>query len=183
MTVSRFTALCLSVAVVAACSDTPRPDLARLYRVGMSDAAPVILIPGVFGSRLRDRTTGDEVWPGPWWRVLFSSYPELALEFDPTTQQPLPSRLEPYGIAEQVFGRDFYRPILQTLSRYGGYAPGTLGMPAAKGERRYYVFAYDWRQDNVASARELGTTAPTVLGLRTNRPSISRCSFIVRTIP
>jgi len=155
MTVSRFTALCLSVAVVAACSDTPRPDLARLYRVGMSDAAPVILIPGVFGSRLRDRTTGDEVWPGPWWRVLFSSYPELALEFDPTTQQPLPSRLEPYGIAEQVFGRDFYRPILQTLSRYGGYAPGTLGMPAAKGERRYYVFAYDWRQDNVASAREL----------------------------
>jgi pimeloyl-ACP methyl ester carboxylesterase len=155
LAISRFKALCLCIAMAAACSDTPRPDLARLYRVGMSDAAPVILIPGVFGSRLRDRTTGDEVWPGPWWRILFSSYPELALDFDPKTQQPLPSRLEPFGIAEQVFGRDFYRPILQTLSRYGGYAPGTLGMPAAKGERRYYVFAYDWRQDNVTSAREL----------------------------
>jgi pimeloyl-ACP methyl ester carboxylesterase len=139
----------------AACGDAPRPDLARLYRVAATDAAPVILIPGVFGSRLRDRETGDEVWPGPWWRVLFSSYADLALEFDPLTLQPKPSRLEAHGIAEQVFGRDFYRPIVETLTRHGGYAPGVLGQAAKKGERRLYVFAYDWRQDNVASARQL----------------------------
>ena len=139
----------------AACGDAPRPDLARLYRMAGTNAAPVILIPGAFGSRLRDRATGDEIWPGPWWRILFSSYDELALEFDPIALQARPSKLEAHGIAEQVFGRDFYRPIVETLTRHGGYAPGVLGRPAAKGERRLYVFAYDWRQDNVASARQL----------------------------
>jgi pimeloyl-ACP methyl ester carboxylesterase len=143
------------LALLGGCSDAPRPDLARLYRMAGTDAAPVILIPGAFGSRLRDRTSGDEVWPGPWWRILFSSYADLALAFDPATLQAMPSKLEASGIAERVFGRDFYRPIIETLTRHGGYAPGVLGRPAAKGERRLYVFAYDWRQDNVASARAL----------------------------
>jgi len=147
--------LTCALTLVAGCGDAPRPDLARLYRVAGMDAAPVILIPGVFGSRLRDRASGDEVWPGPWWRVLFSSYDDLALEFDAQTLRPKASKLEPYGIAEQVFGRDFYKPILDTLTRHGGYAPGVLGQPARPGERRLYVFAYDWRQDNVASAGEL----------------------------
>lgn len=143
--------------LLAACTDTPRPDLARLYRLGMNDAevAPVILIPGVFGSRLRERASGEEVWPGPWWRLLTSSYPRLALEIDGATGEPKPSSLEASGIAEQAFGRDFYRPIIETLTGPGGYRRARPGTPAAKGERRLYVFAYDWRQDNVASAREL----------------------------
>ena len=62
-----------------------------------------------------------QVWPRPWWRILFSSYPELALEFDTQSGTPLPSRLEAHGIAEQAFGRDFYQPILETLTRHGGY--------------------------------------------------------------
>ena len=101
-----------------------------------TDVAPVILIPGAFGSRLRDRDSGEEVWPGPWWRILFSSYADLELEFDAATLQATPSKLEAHGIAEQVFGKDFYRPIVETLTRHGGYAPGVLGRPAAKGERR-----------------------------------------------
>ena len=32
---------------------------------------------------------------------------------------------------------------------------GTPGVPPEAGERRYYVYAYDWRQDNVESARGL----------------------------
>lgn len=121
--------------LVAACGEGPQPDLRRLYVFGMSDAesAPVILIPGVFGSRLRDRASGDEVWPGPWWRILFSSYADLALELDPQSGTPLASKLEAHGIADRVFGRDYYRPILETLTRHGGYAPGVLGTPAKKG--------------------------------------------------
>lgn len=133
----------LALMLVAACGDAPRPNLTRLYRMSGTDAAPVILIPGAFGSRLRERAGGDEVWPGPWWRILFSSYADLALEFDPATLHAKPSRLEAHGIAEQVFGRDFYRPIVERLARHGGYAPGVLGRPARKGERRLYVFAYD----------------------------------------
>jgi len=147
----------LLAVLLAACGDAPRPDLKRLYQFGMNDAeaVPVILIPGAFGSRLRDRETGDEVWPGPWWRILLSSYPELALDFDAATGRPLPSRLEAHDIAERAFGRDFYRPIIDTLTRHGGYVRSVVGTPAKKGERRLYVFNYDWRQDNVASAAEL----------------------------
>jgi pimeloyl-ACP methyl ester carboxylesterase len=152
-----FGALLLAGLLFSACGDGPRPDLRRLYQLGMSDAdsVPVILIPGAFGSRLRERASGDEVWPGPWWRILFSNYAELALELDPQSGAPLASKLEAHGIAERAFGRDFYRPILETLTRHGGYTRGELGKPARKGERRVYVFAYDWRQDNVRSAGEL----------------------------
>jgi pimeloyl-ACP methyl ester carboxylesterase len=150
-------ALLGAAAVLAACSEAPRPDLQRLYRFGMDDvdAAPVILIPGAFGSRLRDRASGTELWPGAWWRILFSAYPELALEIDPQTRMPRASPLEAYGVAEQAFGRDFYRPIIDTLSRHGGFRLTTAGTPAKKGERRLYIFSYDWRQDNVLSARAL----------------------------
>ena len=147
----------LLACLLAACTDPPRPDLKRLYQFGMNDAdtAPVILIPGAFGSRLRDRATGEEVWPGPWWRILFSSYPQLALDFDAETGTPRDARLEAFDIAERAFGRDFYRPIMDTLSRHGGYRRTVPGTPVAKGERRFYVFHYDWRQDNVQSARAL----------------------------
>lgn len=153
----RAAALLAVALLLAACTDPPRPDLKRLYQFGMNDAdtAPVILIPGAFGSKLRDRASGDEVWPGPWWRALFSSYGDLALDFDAETGTPRPSRLEAYDIAERAFGRDFYRPIVDTLSEHGGYRRSTPGTPAKKGERRFYVFHYDWRQDNVQSAREL----------------------------
>ena len=45
------------------CSQSPRPDLKRLYQRRTSDAetAPVILFPGAFGTRLRDRVSGEEI--------------------------------------------------------------------------------------------------------------------------
>ncbi|AYC34694.1 hypothetical protein D3880_20975 [Pseudomonas cavernae] len=139
------------------CSESPRPDLKRLYQLSspQAETAPVILIPGAFGTRLRDRVSGEEIWPGSWWRILFSSYPELALDIDPQTNRPLPSRLEPSGIAEQALQRDFYRPILRTLTQFGGYVRAQPGTPVRKGERRYYVLSYDWRQDTLHSVQEL----------------------------
>ncbi|MDM8349370.1 hypothetical protein P8H27_10710 [Pseudomonas sp. sp1636] len=139
------------------CGESPRPDLKRLYQLGTthSEAAPVILIPGAFGSVLRDRVSGEEIWPGAWWRILFSTYPELALDIDPQTNAPRPSRLEAAGIAEQALRRDFYRPILETLTQFGGYARAQPGTPARQGERRFYILSYDWRQDTLESVRAL----------------------------
>lgn len=153
----RLTAMAVLASSLLGCSDSPRPDLKRLYQLSTSnvESAPVILIPGAFGTRLRDQDSGEEIWPGPWWRILFSSYPELALEIDPKTNTPRPSRLEASGIAEQALRRDFYRPILDALSQFGGYARAQPGTPAGEGERRYYVFSYDWRQDILHSVREL----------------------------
>jgi pimeloyl-ACP methyl ester carboxylesterase len=143
--------------LVAACSSPPRPDFGRLYgtTAGSTDDTPVILIPGLFGSKLRERNTGVEVWPGAWNRVLFSDYADLALAFDPTTLEVQRDDLEAFDIAEAVLGRDFYGPIVRTLVDFGGYVRATPGTPARRGERRLYVFPYDWRQDNVEQSRGL----------------------------
>ena len=70
---ARLIAMVVLAAGLLGCSESPRPDLKRLYQLGTPSAeaaAPVILIPGAFGTRLRDRVSGEEIWPGPWWRIL-----------------------------------------------------------------------------------------------------------------
>ena len=150
---------------LSACTTTPRPDLSRLYRVSdqLLDTTPVILIPGLFGSKLRNKKTGKEVWPGSVTDILFSDYRELALKFDPQTLQVLPDDLEAYDVADQVLGKDIYGPIIQTLEKFGGYVRGVAGTPVQKkGQRRYYVFPYDFRQDNTQHAAALDRLIETV---------------------
>ena len=99
--------------------------------------------------------TGEEIWPGAWHRLLFSSYDDLALEIDSQTLKPKPTPLVTTGIAEQALQRDFYRPILKTLTEYGGYVKTQSGSPAQAAPRRLYIFAYDWRLDIVDNVRAL----------------------------
>ena len=150
--------LALAALALAACTKSPAgPDLGRLYRAGTQfpDPTPVILIPGLFGSKLRDRTTGVEVWPGTTRMVLFGDYRQLALDFDRTTLAVRPDNLEAFDIADAALGQDFYGRIIATLRDFGGYVPGVVGAPPKPGEKRYYIFPYDWRQDNVETARGL----------------------------
>lgn len=146
-------------AMLCACAAGPstRPDLARLYAVASSTATqpPVIVIHGVLGSKLR-RPDGSEVWPGGLSRLAFSSYPELALDIDPATLEPASNDLEPYAIFDSAAGNDFYGAILATLEDAGGYHRGVPGTPANPGEKRDYVFLYDWRRDDVQTAAKLG---------------------------
>jgi pimeloyl-ACP methyl ester carboxylesterase len=150
--------LALAALALAACSTTTtRPDLARLYRVGtqFADTTPVIVIPGVFGSKLRDRSTGVEAWPGTARMILFDDYRDLTLDFDRATLAVRPDNLEAFDIADAALGQDFYGKIIETLRDFGGYIRGTVGVPPQPGERRYYIYSYDWRQDNVEAARGL----------------------------
>jgi len=150
--------VCLAGLALAGCAtSSSHPDLARLYRLGteVADTTPVVVIPGVFGSKLRDRITGVEAWPGTARMILFGDYRDLALEFDADTLAIRPDNLEAFDIADAALGQDFYRKLIETLRDHGGYMRGTLGAPPQPGERRYYIYAYDWRQDNVESARGL----------------------------
>jgi pimeloyl-ACP methyl ester carboxylesterase len=132
------------------------PDLRRLYASGMERVRvpPVIIIPGILGSRLRERSSGRELWPGSLTNVLVSARP-LALQIDPATLEPRPDDVEAYDLFRGLLGTDFYGAIIDTLENLGGYRRGRLGEAADAGTRRYYVFAYDWRQDNVVTARKL----------------------------
>ena len=145
----------LFLLLLAGCS-SPRPDLARLYAKQENPAqAPVILIHGILGSRLSDIATGREVWPGSTWRLLTHDYRDLTLGIDAATLVPEPGPLRVTGITDRAAGRDFYGKILQVLSGAGRYVRGTPGQAAPSGRKQYYVFTYDWRQDNVVTARAL----------------------------
>ena len=49
--------------MLAGCSQTTRPDFARLYADTGSQQPPVVVIHGVLGARLAD-SEGRERWPG-----------------------------------------------------------------------------------------------------------------------
>lgn len=133
------------------------PDLQRLYMESMmvTDQPPVIFIHGVLGSRLKDIKTKEDVWPGAISRLFSHDYSDAALEIDQQTLEPKPSNSVPYDIFDGAAGQDFYGKIVHTLSEIGGYKLTKVGQKVNPKQKNYYVFLYDWRQDNVKTAMEL----------------------------
>jgi len=140
---------------VAGCAQLDKPDLERLYASATegSGQPPVVIIPGLMGTRLED-ARGREVWIGSLRRALWSRYDDLALRIDPETLTPDPAGIRPTTITDSFAGRDFYASIIRTLEHAGGYRRAEPGEPP-RGDRSYYVFTYDWRQDNVETVRQL----------------------------
>ena len=153
--VIRGCSLFLLLALLSACGML-KPDLKALYRLDerqQNFQPPVIIVPGIVSSKLED-ANGNEVWFGGLRKILFSSYPELELEIDPETLEPLPSKLRASTLPNTVLGSDFFGPIFETLETVG-YRYTEPGTPYTTQERRYYKFAYDWRYGNVTTARKL----------------------------
>lgn len=147
--------LVLFALLLSACASRQGPDLEALYARAASqpNPPPVIVIPGLMGSRLVDRRTGEERWPGSLSTMAFSDYARLA-------------RIGPAWEADdgivagpliREFGRyDIYGQLLGTLEGAGRFAPGEPGHPPTNGwRRRYYTLAYDWRQPNIVAVRQL----------------------------
>lgn len=133
------------------------PPLADLYRDldHAVDQPPLIVIPGAFGSQLRRRSTGEEIWPRSNVSLLFSSYPNIELEIDPENLEPVTGDVEAFEIFREGLGRDFYGAVLNTLENAGGYTRRRVGDPGEPSGRTYYVYLYDWRLDNVAAVQGL----------------------------
>lgn len=148
--------LLLSLLLSACASHDLRPDLPRLYQSARQGVKhpPVIVIPGVMGSRLAN-AQGEEQWIGSLSDALFSDYQHLALPIDADRLEPADDGLQVTGLTDVFAGRDFYQSILQILEEAGGYVRAEPGQTLPDAARHYYVFSYDWRQDNVRSAKRL----------------------------
>ncbi|MFV1921729.1 MAG: esterase/lipase family protein [Methylotenera sp.] len=156
-TIAIVVLLVVFVAGVIARSHVFAPDLHRLYMESMmvEDQPPVIFIHGVLGSKLRDIDSKKDLWPGGVSRLLLHDYADIAYEINPETLEPLPSKAFAYAISDGAAGKDFYGKIVRTLSETGGYKLSRIGEKINPRQKNYYVFHYDWRQDNVISAGQL----------------------------
>ncbi len=139
-------------------SAPPKPDLKRLYQSAnvVAEQPPLILIPGIMGSRLRDKTTQRVLWPGSLWRIAFHHYGDLALRIDPVSLDGEPNNIEAFALTDTTAGQHFYDTITETLVDSGSFELTTPGTPVRDPYTRHlYLFPYDWRLDNVESARKL----------------------------
>ncbi len=156
--------------------DVEEPELALIYNPAANyhgpDRNPIIVIPGLLGTRLVDQATGTLVW-GAFEASAVGTDPEglrlLALPVrDDVPVDELRDGLEPDGVLERIRIRlagipievEAYARILATLGA-GGYRDEALGLA---GEIDYgrdhftcFQFDYDWRLDNIANAKRLGS--------------------------
>jgi len=155
-----------------------RPNLPSIFPAPIvakqTGKPPIIIIPGVTGSELVNRTTGEKLWP-----VLF---PEdkvaLALPITSTTLSENRDEVVAARVIESAQLMKFmpeigvYGALLKALENQGGYRRGDIDAPPPDGDRdTYYLFAYDWRRDNVESARKLAEKIAEIKR-RTNRPDL-----------
>jgi hypothetical protein len=155
--------LVLAGGVSSACAPkrTPAPaPVPEIDRPG-EPRRPLIFLHGFIGSKLRDPRTGKVAW-GTMANVLMGGdSDDLALSLDPpgpaagNGAPDVPGEaLRPFAIYDSLWGRDFYRVFLRSLRADGGYQIGDPDNPRP-GDNAF-VFLYDWRRDNVDSARRLG---------------------------
>lgn len=142
--------------LLAGCASEPvRPDLARLYEAQVQHAAqpPVILIHGLMGSTLVERSSGKEFWPGSIGALAFSEYRELARMAQAEQQG---GGLVPGDLFYGVARTDYYAALTRSLETVGRFKRGEPGDPvSANDRRRYYVLLYDWRRENLEAVRQL----------------------------
>ena len=115
----------------------------------------MIVIPGILGTELINSKTGETVWPS----AFRTSQEGLPISPDLATNRDdlVPGKiLETVKLARVLPEIYVYRDLLEALRRYAGYREGDWENPGVNGyQDTFYVFPYDWRQDNVANAREL----------------------------
>lgn len=150
----------VGVALLAlGCADLREPDLTRLYaQHAAPHRTPVIVIPGVLGSRLFDRKSGQEVWPGGALDLLTGRLLQH-LAVSAIDARPIADRLDPRDMFFEAFGHDYYGTIVATLTGPGGYHCVPASELAERGaDADCVLFAWDWRRDLVVAAQKLDAT-------------------------
>ncbi len=172
-----FLSLLVTLApVLSGCISARRkPNLERIFRDARARTGkrPLIVIPGVLGSQLVNYETGEVVWPSAFRSsddgLSLPVTPNLARNVDNLVARKIVDTARLAKLAPEVY---VYHELLVALKNYGGYREGDWNNPGADGDRdTFYVFPYDWRRDNVESARDLFERIET-LKRKLNRPDL-----------
>ncbi|HKE02535.1 MAG TPA: hypothetical protein VKE91_00655 [Blastocatellia bacterium] len=169
----------LSLLVTNACLlKASKPNLPAIFPSPLvakqTGKHPIIIIPGVTGSELINQKTGEKLWP-----ELFPKDREaLALPITSTTLSENRDDVVASKVIDSAQLIKFipeigvYGALFNALENHGGYRRGDIDAPAPDGDHdTYYLFAYDWRRDNVESARKLAAKIAEIKR-RTNKPDL-----------
>lgn len=169
--------LIFSLSLAAGCGRA-EPNLPRIFpppsALKQTGKNPIIIIPGILGSELVNRRTGERVWPS-----LFEgdddaldlpiSSADLRANRDDLEASEILDRAKFAALLPEI---GIYDSLLVALERYGGYKSGDFDNPPPDGDRdTFYVFAYDWRRDNTESAARLAEKI-SALKARLGRPDL-----------
>lgn len=156
-------------------SNPPAPDLGPIYNRAAQHhdekRNPVIVIPGILGSRLVDKESGRLVWGAFTGDYADPETPEgarlVAIPMgEGQSLEALTDDIRATGVLDRVkikflglpIELKAYINILKALG-VGGYRDEELGLAGAVdyGDDHYscFQFPYDWRRDNVENARAL----------------------------
>lgn len=147
----------LSLVSTGCISARRTPNLEHIFASARTRTGkrPVIVIPGILGSELIHSKTGQTIWPS----ALRTSNEGLPINpnLETNRDELVPGKiLETVRFAKILPEVYVYRDLLEALRRYAGYRQTDWDNPGVDGDRdTFYVFAYDWRRDNVANARDL----------------------------
>jgi pimeloyl-ACP methyl ester carboxylesterase len=149
---------------------------------------PVILIPGIMGSVIarRDGTSpGQEIWPATaqsdLHRQLMDGVQDPDGPYIPILQRPVVAT----RIVETIYGtflgvpysKDVYGNLISWLTTTGGYReyyPVQALVPTcdtSQADKDLFYFAYDWRNSNWTSARDLDQFVQCIKNTRGNPPN------------
>jgi len=163
LTVSGFPLIVFGQTPSPTATPTPVPPTGKL---------PIIVIPGITGSTLYDKTTNEEVW----YRIRRPKGEDIRL---PITANPAASRdnLEARDIVRGVKilkmlpEIEIYESLIFALEK-GGYKETSWTQPGENADiDTFYIFPYDWRLDNVENARLLVKNIET-LKVKLKKPDL-----------
>lgn len=117
---------------------------------------PVILVPGLSGSELKHKISGERLW----FKTFKSKSEDLrlpiAVDIASIHDDLIPGdvlrkiKIGPFPVT------DVYDDFIDAMRLRGGYTEEKWDAPSDGGAQdSLYVFSYDWRLDNVANARRL----------------------------
>jgi len=118
---------------------------------------PIIIIPGITGSELINKTTGQTAW----FRRSRPDDDDVRLPMSANLARNRDNLIAGDIIREVRISRilpeiEIYEKLISSLKDPGGYREANwLTASKADSEDTFFVFPYDWRRDNVESARLL----------------------------
>lgn len=152
----------ISAFLLSGCIPTAKrmPNLDKIFATTKTKTGkrPLIIIPGILGSELVNKDTGEKVW------VNFSEVkgdglslpisPDLAKNRDNLIPKQILKTVKVSRFLPEI---SIYQTLIDAIEKYGGYTEDDWENPDVKSGEfdKYYVFAYDWRLDNVENARLL----------------------------